>query len=292
MKKIITVGVFLGLCSINAQTTIFEDSFETYPNFAYTTGNVGNWTLTDIDEKNSYIVQGANFPNEGIPKAYIVFNGAPATSNSVKARTGDKAMACFNVSAPPPLVNNDWLISPQITLGSSGNNVSFWARPSNSNYGLEKFNIWVSTTNTDTTSFTKLNTSTIVTPSIVEWNQYTFNLDSYAGQNIYIAIQCVSDDQFALFIDDFKVTTTGALATSEAANKDSSISVYPNPVCDVLTIKSKERINNIEIFDISGRNININSNNDKIDVQSLNPGSYIINIETKKGKITRKFIKK
>ncbi|MFP3675212.1 choice-of-anchor J domain-containing protein, partial [Bacillus sp. SIMBA_031] len=84
-------------------------------------------------------------------------------------------------------------------------------------YGAEKFNVYVSTTNTQTTSFTKINTSTIVTPSVVAWNQHTFNLDAYSGQGVYIAIQCVSDDQFALLIDDFKVTTTGTLATSEVS---------------------------------------------------------------------------
>ncbi|MDR2235980.1 MAG: T9SS type A sorting domain-containing protein [Chryseobacterium sp.] len=292
MKKLFTLSVLLGLCLTNAQTVIFEDSFENYENFAYATGSVGNWTLTDLDGKDSYVIDGVQFPHQGIPKAYIVFNPSPSTNPELTARTGDKAMVCFNVSNPPPLVNNDWLISPRITLGSSGNNVSFWGRPLSARYGAEKFNVWVSTTNTDTTSFTRINPNILVTPSAITWNEYTFNLDAYAGQPVYIAIQCVSDDQFALFIDDFKVTTTGTLSTSEIATKVSSISIYPNPVSDVLTIKSKEKINNIEIFDISGRKMNVNLNNNKIDVQHLSSGSYIINFETSEGRITEKFIKK
>ncbi|MBT2622251.1 MULTISPECIES: T9SS-dependent choice-of-anchor J family protein [Chryseobacterium] len=296
MRKIFIIGAYLGIYSLNAQTTIFEDSFESYADFAYTTGTVGSWTLTDLDGKNSYILNGSSFPNQSIPKAFIVFNKAgivPATiSDQTGARTGNKAMACFNVSTPAPLVNNDWLISPKITLGSTGNNVSFWVKSINELYGEEKFNVWVSTTNTNTTSFTKLNPNVIVTPAVVEYNQHTFNLDAYAGQSVYIAIQCVSDDQFALFVDDFKVTTTGTLGTSETSKASSNISVYPNPVSDILTVKSKEKINNIEVFDISGRKVNATLNNDKVDVRALNSGSYIINIETKEGKTTEKFIKK
>ena len=33
--------------TLKAQTVIFEDSFETYTDFAI--ANVGNWTLTDVD---------------------------------------------------------------------------------------------------------------------------------------------------------------------------------------------------------------------------------------------------
>ncbi|MBL1220858.1 choice-of-anchor J domain-containing protein [Chryseobacterium sp. L7] len=296
MKKILQSFALAGFFVANAQTTIFEDSFESYTDFAYTTGTVGNWTLTDVDGKNSYILNGSTFPNQSIPKAFIVFNRAgivPATvSNQTAARTGSKAMACFNVSTPAPLVNNDWLISPRMTLGSTGNSLTFWAKSIHASYGLEKFNVLVSTTNTATASFTKLNTNVIVTPSVVEWNQHTFNLDAYAGQQVYIAIQCVSDDQFALFIDDFKVTTTGTLGISEASKTSNLSSVYPNPVSDVLNIKSNSKISSVEIFDISGKKMNADLNGDKVHVGNLNAGSYIINIETKEGKTTEKFIKK
>lgn len=296
MKKILLSAGLFSFVLGTAQTTIFEDSFESYADFAYTTGTVGNWTLTDVDGKSSYVLDGSTFPNQGIPKAFIVFNKAgivPATvSTQTAARTGNKAMACFDASAPLPRVNNDWLISPQMKLGSTGNSLSFWAKSIHEDYGLEKFNVWVSTTNTATASFTKINTNVIVTPSVVEWNQHTFNLDAYAGQNVYIAIQCVSDDQFALFIDDFKVTTTGTLGTSEVAKTSSVSSVYPNPVSDILNVKSNSKISSVEIFDVAGRKVDANLNGDKVNVQNLNAGSYIINIVTKEGKTTEKFIKK
>ncbi|WP_394331777.1 T9SS type A sorting domain-containing protein [Chryseobacterium jejuense] len=68
--------------------------------------------------------------------------------------------------------------------------------------------------------------------------------------------------------------------------------LYPNPVTDLLHIKSKENVNKVEIYDISGRKMSADLNDNQVNVKNLNPGSYIINIETKKGKTTEKFIKK
>ncbi|WP_407405161.1 choice-of-anchor J domain-containing protein [Chryseobacterium sp.] len=298
MKKVLLLGTLLCINTVSAQTTIFEDSFETYADFAYTTGNVGAWTMTDLDLKNSYTLNGSTFPNQGIPKAFMVFNRAgitPATvSTQTQARTGNKSMACFNVSTPAPLVNNDWLISPQMTLGSTGNSLSFWVKPLHADYGAEKFNVLVSTTGVATTSFTRLNPVTIVTPSLNEWALHTFNLDAYAGQNVRIAIQCVSDDQFALFVDDFKVTTTGTvLSTNDNINSVKSLTtIFPNPTSDVLNIKSDSKINKVTVVDMTGRNMEVKLENDKVNVQALPVGSYLVNIETKDGISTEKFIKK
>ena len=300
MKKTLLLGLaLLGVTSTNfAQTTLFEDSFETYTDFAYTTGTVGAWTLVDLDLKSSYVLNGSTFPNQGIPKSFIVFNRSgivPATTSAqTQARTGDKSMACFNASQAP-FVNNDWLISPQITLGASGNNLSFWAKPLNALYGEEKFNILVSTTDVSTASFTQVNLSLVVTPSPNEWAEYTFNLDTYAGQPVYIAIQCVSDDQFALFVDDFKVTTTAVASTqSFFAN---NFSVYPNPANNVLNLSVKNglALNEVTMVDINGRTVktitNALNSEMEINVSDLTSGVYILNVKTDEGIATSKFVK-
>lgn len=295
MKKYLLLSAFLGLYSLSAQTTIFEDSFETYTNFAIS--GVGNWTLTDVDLKTTYGFTGISFLNSGVAKSFQVFNSTattpPMTSTATSnwtAKTGSKMMVAFASTALP--WNNDWMISPQIQLGSSGNVLTFWAKSCDSTYGNEKFKVLVSTTSTATGSFTLVSANPVSSPADSAWHQYTYNLDAYSGQNVYIAIQCTSQDQFGFAVDDFKVTTTGTLATSEVSKKVSAAAVYPNPVSDILMINSKEKISNVEIFDISGRKINVALDNEKIDVKNLNPGSYIINIETKEGKITEKFIKK
>ncbi|SHJ88341.1 T9SS-dependent choice-of-anchor J family protein [Epilithonimonas mollis] len=292
IKKLLFAGALaLAFNSMNAQTVIFEDSFETYTDFAYTTGTVGNWTLRDLDGKNSYKINGSDFPNQSIPKAFIVFNKqgitpTVPTSTQFDANTGDKVMACFNAVSSP--WNNDWLISPKIKLGSSDNVLSFWAKPINELYGEEKFNVLVSTTDTNTASFTKVNTAVIVTDPIVEYAEYTFNLDAYKDKDVYIAIQCVSDDQFALLVDDFKVVGN-VLAVSDVNKK--SVSVYPNPTTDYLTIN--QRVNSAEVYDMTGKLVASPAVVDsKVDVKSLQNGTYVLKVNTAEGSTSHKFIKK
>jgi len=80
------------------------------------------------------------------------------------------------------------------------------------------------------------------------------------------------------------------LSATEIQNEE--LSLYPNPTKDILSIKTKEQIKKVEIFDISGRIIKTSSNiNDKINVSNLNVGNYLINVFTNKKTYRTKFIK-
>lgn len=70
------------------------------------------------------------------------------------------------------------------------------------------------------------------------------------------------------------------------------VKLTPNPTSDILNIKTDLKINKVEIFDISGRKLNSKLEGNKIDVTGLQSGTYLINIETKDGITTEKFIKK
>ncbi len=83
--------------------------------------------------------------------------------------------------------------------------------------------------------------------------------------------------------------------TSDIENQNTSIrsnlEIYPNPVKNILTINSKEPINNVEIIDITGKLLKTNlrlSDKRNIDVSDLKPGIYFIKINKMK---TFKFIK-
>lgn len=292
--------------AINAQTTIFEDSFETYTNFLIT--GFGNWQTLDLDLQPTYSVGGTpapNWTNVGTPQAYIIFNptAAGVTNSSTGAelrnfdpKTGSKYAAAWD-SVPStsggPTANEDWLISPSITLGSTGNSLSFWVKSLSSSYGLEKYKVGIYTgsgTPTSSSNFTIISGATALSAPYGTWEQKTYSLDAYAGQSIKIGIQCVSSDNYMFMVDDFKVTTTGTLGTSEVSTK-SNLSISPNPTSDYLNIKG-EKIEKIEIFDLSGKKVQAKVDGNRVDVRNLSSGSYLINIETKDGKRTEKFIKK
>ncbi|OCK52459.1 hypothetical protein BA768_11400 [Chryseobacterium sp. CBo1] len=76
------------------------------------------------------------------------------------------------------------------------------------------------------------------------------------------------------------------------ANKRSAISIYPNPTTDVLNIKTDSKINAVSVVDLTGRKVNVKLEGDKVDVRGLSAGTYLINVETKDGISTEKFIKK
>jgi len=296
MKKLLLSTLLLSsLFTAKAQTTVFEDSFETYTNFAI--ANVGNWTLTDVDKLVTYGFQGVNFTNTGVAKSFIVFNPTattpPLTASATSdwtARTGSKSMVCF-ASAP---ANNDWLISPQIMLGSTGNVLKFWAKSCDTQFGAERFKVGISTTGTAPADFTIITASPYVTnPATAQWVEYTFNLDaSYDAKQVYIGINCVSNDQFGFAIDDFKVTTTGTVSNEKFFTEN--FNLYPNPTSDVLNISSKNGLDmkEIKITDLSGRIVKTLNNATTINVSDLSAGTYLIDITTNEGKASSKFVKK
>ena len=52
----------------------------------------------------------------------------------------------------------------------------------------------------------------------VDWTEYSYDLSAYAGQTIQLAINCVSSDAFALFIDDINVSLPSEWSTSIAVS--------------------------------------------------------------------------
>lgn len=82
----------------------------------------------------------------------------------------------------------------------------------------------------------------------------------------------------------------GANGLSESVGKE-SILVYPNPAQNLLHINVKDKINNIQVFALDGKQVfQTSSETDAIDMSSFERGIYLISIETTNGIFTRKII--
>lgn len=166
------------------------DSFETYDDF--TISNFGRWTLVDLNSKPVVGINDYDFPNSGVPQAYTVLNPEVAElTDSWSTHTGSKELAAFAV---PFDVKNGWIISPD--LSGEAQTISLFARAYSTSYP-EQFEVLYSTTDTETTSFVATPEGTI-TPNKT-WQEYKFAIPEGAK---YFAIHAISNDAFALLIDD------------------------------------------------------------------------------------------
>ena len=180
---------------------IFEDDFENYTDFEL---SFPPWTQIDVDLSPTYGIEGVDFPNEYYTGSFIIFNPDQCTPplTDAPAHSGDKYAACFN--AVIPATNDDWLITPQLSSTNAFDEVSFWAKSYTDDYNLDRFQVGISTTDTNPSSFTIISPGDYIEAPIV-WTQYTYDISAYTG-DIYLAIHCVSYDSFILMVDDFMVT--------------------------------------------------------------------------------------
>ena len=114
----------------------------------------------------------------------------------------------------------DWLITPQITGVVTGDILSFyWRNAYSSAFPPDQLDILVSTTNSNTASFTNVLGTINTANSPQAWTNHTFALDAYNGQNIYIAFKHTNTDGNGGFLDDVVLTkaTTTWLGTSNTA---------------------------------------------------------------------------
>ena len=196
-------------------TTINNEDFEDTNVFPpFTTGGIdatqhtgafGEWTL--YDATGGCIVYGSkqlDYEHEGEPHAWFVFapSGATASSDYPNAVAHDSYSGaqylesiCPQSNTTAAGVSDHWLISPE--LSGNAQTISFFASEMTTQYGDETYEIWVSTTDNNPSSFTILGGTHNV--SLDTWEEQLVELP--AGTK-YFAIRHTSEDIFGLLIDD------------------------------------------------------------------------------------------
>jgi hypothetical protein len=201
--------------SWNNTPTDFFDDMESYDDFIIE--NIGEYTLHDLDGGRTVGFLNASFPNSGYTGSFIVFNPSGVNPSmdgdaAIQPYSGSKFLACFASSAAP---NNDWLVLPKREV-RPGTEFSFMARSYTTYYGAERFRVAISTTGTDPEDFTIISGAVSVPAA---WTKYTFDLSVYAGQDIHVAIICVSNDAFIFMVDDIFFGIPNPTKIAEKAGK-------------------------------------------------------------------------
>jgi hypothetical protein len=200
----------------------FFDDMEGHQDFIIE--NIGDYILYDGNGSPTYgFGGGVTFPNQGYIGSYIVFNPSQippiAGFEPIQPFSGNKFLACFASGTPP---NNGWLILPKLKIAPK-TIFEFWGRTYVGMDGLERFRIGVSTTGTTPADFTIISPGNYVQVPTT-WTKYTYDLSAYAGQDVHVAINCVSNDAFIFMVDDI------FLGVPEAKNSKSfgGFTVYLN----------------------------------------------------------------
>jgi PKD repeat protein len=222
----------------------FEDDFESYEDFAI---DFSPWVNLDVDGSTTYGMTDIEWPNAYVEQSFIIFNPSQTTPavDDIIPHSGDKLAACFAATAPP---NNDWLITPEVLI-QSGYNVSFFAKSYTDQYGLERFKVGVSTTGLNPDDFTIISEGAYVEAPVEDWTEFTYDLSAYAGQMVYVGIQCVSNDAFILLVDDISISATKSAIVYNPSQpiigkgtKDVSVTAQPT-VMPSSTIHTSRGIN-------------------------------------------------
>jgi hypothetical protein len=189
MKRIFTLKAILMsalfsfvMMQANSQVILQEDFNNGWP---------AAWTTIDGDG-NLYNANLGWIPNSGSWRIVDDFDSL-AVMDSVAVSS-----SWYDPVAPA----DDWMITPQVTLGSNSQ-ISYDEKAQDPAYP-DGYELLISTTTPDVAGFTGAGSGVIYTvaaaanPSV----RQTFNLAAYAGLPVYIAWHNNSTDQFVLSIDN------------------------------------------------------------------------------------------
>ena len=272
------------------------DGFEDYEPFSL---DFYPWQSLDLDGSATFGITDAEFPNQGYTGSFIVFNPSlvsPELDEEWEAHGGDAYLACF---AATDGINNDWLISPKVSIGEKYK-LKFWAKSVTDAFGLERFKVGISNTGIEATDFEIISEGEYV-EAFSEWTEYSLDLEPYAGRSdCYIGINCISSDAFCFMVDDFEISDGSGV---EEVIPESTVLYqnYPNPFNPITTINffnSNATSIKLSVFNSKGelvqslidRNMQTGNHSIAFNAANLNSGVYYYTLETSTRSVTKKMI--
>lgn len=236
-----------------------------------------------------FLAKKAPYSNSFESPDYAAGFGGTGWSLNEGAAYAQQGTICYFSNTSTTAVSNSQLYSRALSFTAGAPiTLNFWTRVAGTASGTIKVYY---NTQKSLTGATQIGTNIAV--SGTTYVQQTQNF-SVPTTGIYYLIfsneSAITATSTSLLLDSVSLSST--LGTNETTYDDILLSVYPNPVKDMLNIKTDKKIKSVQIFDASGKLINARLNGNQIDVKSLSPGNYIINIETNSGKTSEKFIKK
>jgi len=179
-----------------------------------------------------------------------------------------------------------WLITPNATLGASGNFISWYGKSHDASFP-DSYKVLLSTTGTAITDFT--DTLKLVSNESPDWTYHELEIEDFADENVHIAFVLTTFNGFKVYLDTVNLRKEDPL-TVESPFKESNIKVYPNPTSDYLTIQG-ESIEEIYCYSTDGKLMFKTIFPLKIDVTKLPKGVYFLSILKGSEIVRSRFVK-
>ena len=257
--------LFMGIYG-SAQTVVFEDNFND-------PAKVALWQNTDRD---------------GDGEKWEFYN---AEEDEIPAFTGDFATSWSWFLEP--LTPDNTLTSPAFTLPTTAGTTTlkFKVGAFDEEVFEEHYAVYVIPANsTFTGTETPVFEETLDAGYTQVAKDVSVDISEYAGQEVQLVFRHYDcTDILFIGLDDVQVIFQTNLGVSAASKNQ--VSIYPNPTSDFLRIDNAKEVQNVRVFDMTGKKV-IETSATNIDVKSLSAGQYIINMYIGNDVISKKFIKK
>lgn len=196
-----------------------------------------------------------------------------------------------------PLTPENYLVSPKIDLrGLSGTvKLRYTIQIADPEFVEEHYKVAVSTTGNSAADFTtSVYEETCCTADYYEnspyWHERIADLTPFIGNSIYLT-WCHFDctDKYKLVLDSIQVSyyTDVSIPYAELAD----IKVYPNPAKEKLMVTGSFENAHLRLLTADGQLVFQLANQTqqaKMDLSHLNPGLYLLEIRSQKGRFTTK----
>jgi len=280
MKKLFTILLLASILTpfLYSQRIVMNQTFET-AGFTGPDSLPTNWVQVDQDGTNP------SYPN-AVWKVRDTSATFPGVNASVHSRANFFTPRGLSIPwrAGDP-VADDWVFTDSLNI-QAGDSLRFWmllGTPADSILGvnfqnyIDTMQVWVCVDQDPAAAITKLSTIRSADSSNV-WNEYSYDLSSYAGQKIYIAFRYYMNttvDGLWCNIDNVFVGNRSAIGiqpiSTEVPKRFELKQNYPNPFNPVTNIEFsivKGGFVNLVIFNALGQQVSTLVN------QDLKAGSY------------------